>query len=92
MPEGSRVQKTGTVGGTAVNVDSKHLSHAATVKVRLTAAYAVDRPPGWPTRPDNTGAAASNPDVPRTIPSGTTLNLLKPEADALVAAAGAVYV
>jgi uncharacterized protein (DUF2345 family) len=82
----------GTAGGTAINVDMARIEHGAPVKVQLSASYAMIDGPGIPSRPSMTGAAAANLDYPRTIASGTTLSLLKGEADALVTAGKASYV
>lgn len=62
---------------------------AAIVNVTLSQDYAMIDPPGYPFRPAFTGAAT--PQFPQTIASGTTLALLKPEADALVTAGAAGY-
>jgi hypothetical protein len=78
---------------TGINVDRPHIDHSVPVKVLLSADYTTAvRQPGEPTRPGMTGAAAASLDFPRTIASGTTLSLLKAEADALVAAGKATYV
>jgi len=82
----------GTAGGTAINVDMSRIEHGAPVKVRLSASYAMIDAPGLPSRPGFTGASASNLDYPRTIANGTTLTLLKGEADALATAGKASYV
>jgi len=92
MSESPRLIQHGTVGGTPINVDMARIEHSAPVRVRLTAAYAMLHPPGIPSRPGMTGASAANLDYPRTIATGTTLTLLKGEADALVTAGAAVYV
>lgn len=92
MTESARTAKVGTIGGTPLTVATVHLSPSTLVKVRLTATYATAREPGYPARPDFTGCAASSLDYPRNVASGTTLTLLKPEADALVTAGGATYV
>jgi hypothetical protein len=85
--------KYGTAGGTVINVDHSRIEHGAPVKALLSADYAtVQRPPGAPSRPGMTGAAAASLDYPRTILSGTTLSLHKAEADALVAAGKASLV
>lgn len=83
----------GSAGGSAINVDHSRLDHSVPVSVLLSANYTTSaRLPGAPTRPGMTGAAAASLDFPRTIASGTTLSLLKAEADALVAAGKATYV
>lgn len=81
----------GSVGGTPIKVDVTHVDHGAPVKVRLSANYTMLHAPGIPTRPGFTGAAAASLDYPRTVSSGTTLALLKGEADALVTAGAASY-
>jgi hypothetical protein len=67
------------------------LGSAVPVRVTLTTDYAMLCPPGLPARPAFTGAIPVG-NYPRTIPSGTTLALLKCEADALVAAGAATFV
>jgi hypothetical protein len=89
--ESARLVQVGTVGATAIMVDVRFLFPAVPVRVLLSAAYAITRPPGYPSRPSMTGVSAANLDTARTIPSGTTIALLKPEADALVAAGGGTY-
>jgi hypothetical protein len=59
------------------------------VKVTLSQDYTMIDPPGYPFRPTFTGAAT--PQFPATIASGTTLALLKPEADSLVTAGAGNY-
>jgi hypothetical protein len=92
MAEGNRNTKTGTAGGADINVDLRPLDHAAPKKVQLSANYTLAYPPGYPTPPDLTGCAASNLYFPRTITSGTTIALVKAEADALIAAGKATAV
>jgi len=86
-----KLVRHGSVGGTAINVDLARIEHGAPVKVRLTADYAIEHPPGAPSRPSMTGAPAAGLDYPRTVASGTVLTLIKAEADALVAAGAASY-
>ena len=81
----------GSAGGTPINVDVSRLEHGAPVKVLLSANYTLASTPNFPTRPGFTGAAAASLDYPRVIPSGTTITLLKGEADALVTAGKASY-
>jgi len=57
------------------------LGHDALVTVRLTKDYATHHPPGYPFR-----IAHDEPVV-----AGTVIDLIKPEADALVAAGAAQY-
>ena len=86
----ARPSTTGTANATTIKIDTTHLFHAVPVKVQLTASYATSREPGYPARPSMTGAKAL--DSAQTVASGTILTLLKPEADALVAAGAATYV
>lgn len=81
----------GTVGVTPINVDVTRVDHSVPVKVHLTSNYAMLHPPGMPARPSFTGVAAANLEYPRTVTSGTTLTLLKGEADALVTVGAATY-
>lgn len=80
-------------GATAIQADvSQGLGSAVSVQVTLTTAYTLanPRPPGWPFRPSMTGAAFANLDVPgRVIASGTVLEVLQPEATALINASAA---
>lgn len=92
MPLNQSNVQHGTAGGTAINVDLTRLDHSVPVKVLLSASYTTVHPPGIPSRPSMTGCAVANLDYPRTIANGTTLSLLKHEADALVAAGKASYV
>jgi len=84
---------TGTANGANINVDvANGLSTAAPVSVTLTADYTLADPqtPGYPTQPGLTGIAYSGAQYPgRVIPAGTVLELLAPEAAALVAAGAA---
>jgi hypothetical protein len=62
------------------------LFHPALTKVQLTQPYTPMRPPGYPTR-ESPGYMLK----PGTVqPVGTVLNLLKPEAEALIAQGSAV--
>jgi hypothetical protein len=80
-------------GATAIQADvSQGLGSAASVEITLTTAYtlASPRPPGWPFRPSMTGAQFSNLDAPgRVLNSGTVLEVLQPEATALINASAA---
>jgi hypothetical protein len=89
MTEGPRLVKTGVSGSTPVFADVRTLGSQVAVRVTLSANYLIWREPGIPSRPSFTGS--TTPDCPRTIPSGTVLLLHQFEADALVAAGGAVY-
>lgn len=86
--------QTGTInnGATPIQADvSAGLSPAAAVYVTLSTNYATLCPPGWPQRPQFTGAGAQGVDSPETILSGTRILLLAPEANALVLAGAASY-
>jgi hypothetical protein len=62
------------------------LFHPALTKIQLTQPYTPMRPPGYPTR-ESPGYMLK----PGTVqPVGTVLNLLKPEAEALIAQGSAV--
>lgn len=84
----------GSAGGASIYVDHSRIDHSVAVKVTLSANYtlASSRPVGAPTRPSATGVSGANLDHPgKTIPSGTTIALIKAEADALVTAGKASY-
>lgn len=91
MAQNPKLVQHGTVSGTPINVDISRIEPGTPVKVLLTVNYTVLPTPAVPTRPSFTGAAAASLDYPRVIPSGTTLSLLKGEADALVTAGAATY-
>lgn len=91
MAINAKLVQHGSVGGTPINVDLARLEHGAPVKVRLSSAYTILCGTGIPARPSFTGAPAGSLEFPRTIASGTTLTLLKGEADALVTAGAATY-
>jgi len=91
MTINAKLVQHGTAGATPINVDLARIEHGSPVKVHLTSNYTILCGGGIPTRPNFTGAAAANLEYPRTIPSGTTLTLLKGEADALVTAGVATY-
>jgi hypothetical protein len=61
------------------------------VRVMLSADYTLRSYGSFPTRPSLTGAQPPEYDG-RVIPSGTTMTVLKCEADALVAAGAATLV
>lgn len=77
---------TGTA--TPINANVVSLGVDVPVRVTLTKDYATLCPPGYPSRPGFTGAMPVS-NYPHTIQSGTTLSLLKCEADALVTAGAA---
>jgi len=83
--------KHGTANSVAINVDLSRIEPGAPRYVTLSYSYATLTPPGAPSRPAFTGAAAGNLDFPKTIANGTRLQLLAGEAAALVAAGVAVY-
>ena len=87
-----RLVQVGTVGVTPINVDMRFLYPATLVKVQLSAAYNTVGVPGYPARPAFTGVDHGNLHHTKTVASGTTLTLLKPEADALVAAGAGTVV
>jgi hypothetical protein len=93
MTESARLVTVGTVnsGVTLIRADVTFLEPAGAVRVTLSTDYAQQRPPGWPARPGETGVRTADIDYPRTIPSGTTMAFLKPEADALVATGAGTY-
>jgi len=91
MPESARQVETGTVGGSPIYADVTSIGSAVAVAVVLGADYAMLDPLGFPFRASFTGAAAGNLQYPRTVPSGTTLQVLACEAAALVAAGAASY-
>jgi hypothetical protein len=77
MPAWSNPQTVGTVAGEPIVADlGEGLGHDALVTVRLTKDYATHHPPGYPFRVAH--------DAP--VVAGTVIDLIKPEADALVAA------
>jgi hypothetical protein len=88
----SNLQKVGTTGPTGVETDvvaelGMGLFHPNLVGVTLTQCYHPMRPAGYPIR--NSPGHMLQPGM--TVQAGATLWLLKPEADALVAAGGATY-
>lgn len=86
--------RVGNVGGTPIVADigthgvcgGSLTSH----KVQLSSAYTLENPPGYPGRPGESGPKPFFPS--RLVPAGTTLELLKPEADALVTAGHGTFV
>ena len=88
MPESPRLVLLGVANATNIQADVTTLGSAVPVSVTLTASYALanPRPPGFPFRPSMTGTDAADLDYPRTIPTGTVLEVLACEANALVAA------
>jgi hypothetical protein len=89
MSNPSLVQ-TGTVGGTPVSTDASFIGGAAVEVVIGSVAYVASHPPGWPTRPQNTGAAITEGST-FTFGAGETVLLLACEAAALVNAGFASY-
>jgi hypothetical protein len=93
MVESPRLVLTGTLAdNTPVYADVTFLDPSGPVAVQLSQDYTQACPPAWPFRPSQTGVDAADLSYPRTIPSGTTMRLLRPAADALVQANGASYV
>ena len=91
MAEAPRLLQTGTVNGVPVLVDTTTLGSDVAVRVTIGDTHFVaTRPPGWPTRPQDTGAAAAEGSVV-TFAAGSTVALLRCEATALVAAGAASY-
>jgi hypothetical protein len=81
--------RVGNVGGTAVIAElGGGLFPDRTVFVTLSTNYTFEFPKGFPLRPP---AGASPNFTGSVVPNGTRLQLLKPEADALVAAGYAAY-
>lgn len=66
------------------------LGNCDTTNTKLLTDYDMQSPPGYPSRPSCTGTNV--PQYPHTLQAGTTLTLLKVEADALIAAGAAVAV
>jgi hypothetical protein len=76
---------------TAIHANVVTLGSDAPVAVTLTHDYQIlARPPGYPSRPSFTGTRAADLDYPKTIPNGTTISVLRCEANALIAASAAV--
>lgn len=61
-----------------------------TRRVLLNVDYVLETPPGYPGRPGARGTERVFPG--HTVPAGTALELLKPEADALVTAGHGTFV
>jgi hypothetical protein len=89
--QGTRNHHSGTAGGQPVLVDVTFLGVIG-VRIQLTQAWTTAREPGYPSRPSLTGTAAGNLDFPKTIAAGTVMEVMQPEAQALVAMGAAVYV
>jgi hypothetical protein len=89
MPESPRLITVGTInaGATPIQADVTNLGSDIAVKVLLSTNYTMAAPPGYPARASFTGSAT--PQYPHTVPSGTTLAVLKCEAVALVNAGAA---
>ena len=86
MSESPRLVTVGTISGgvTPIQADVTSLGSDVPVAVLLSTDYAMLDPPGYPFRASFTGAAT--PQYPHTISSGTTIRVLRCEADAIVAA------
>lgn len=93
MGESPRLVTVGTINGgaTPIQADVTYLEPRFPVRVTLTTDYAQLCPLGWPARPGETGVDSADLNYPRTLPSGTTMAFLKPEADAIVQAGGGSY-
>jgi hypothetical protein len=89
--QGARNHHSGTVNGVPVLADVTFLGVIG-VRIQLTQPWVTAREPGFPARPSMTGTAAAGLDYPRTIPSGTIMEVMQPEAQALVSMGAAVYV
>lgn len=86
MAESNRNTAVGTAGATTINVDLLQPLHQGTKRVTLSANYALNYPPGYPTPPDLTGCAAANLYHGQTESNGTQITLLTAEANALISA------
>ncbi len=89
MSESPRLVTVGTISGgaTPINADVTNLGSDVAVAVTLSTDYAMLDPPGYPSRASFTGSAT--PQYPHTILSGSTIKVLRCEANALVAAGAA---
>lgn len=74
---------------TPIHANVISLGNDVTARITLTADYAMLIAPGFPARPGFTGAMPVG-NYPHTIATGTTVALLKCEADALVLAGAAI--
>jgi hypothetical protein len=86
MAETNRNTKTGSAGGSDINVDLLQPLHQGTRTVTLSANYTPSYPPGYPMPPSMTGCAAANLYHGQTLTNGTVVTLLTAEANALIAA------
>jgi hypothetical protein len=84
MSENGRMLKVGSVGATPIFVDPTSVAHHE-LKITIGAIdFVATRPPGWPARPANVGAAIA--EGGETIfAAGSTCLLHACEARALVA-------
>ncbi len=89
MSDYQRLVTVGTTnsGATQIQADVTNLGSDVAVAVTLTTDYAMLDPPGYPSRPSFTGSAT--PQYPHTVPNGTTIQVLRCEANALIAASAA---
>ena len=71
-----RLLQVGSVGGVAVCADTLHLGHVAEVVIG-NADYLAIRPPGWPTRPHNTGASGNTTEGSRFFQGNLGIDLLQ---------------
>jgi hypothetical protein len=79
--------RVGSVGGEPVFVDFNVPRHDKVVAVRLTHRYELEEPEGCPKRP----LPAAGATLPVSVPSGSTVYLLRAEAEALVGAGWATF-
>jgi hypothetical protein len=84
----------GTINGgaTAIQADVTVLGSDVAVAVTLSTPYTLadPRPPGFPTRPSMTGVDAAHLEHPGlAISAGTTIRVLRCEANALISAGAA---
>ena len=91
MTESARLVTVGTTNGgsTLIQADVTSLGSDVALAVVLSMDYAMLDPPGYPFRASFTGSRAPDLQYPRTVVSGSTISVLKCEADALVNAGAA---
>jgi hypothetical protein len=91
MSESPRLVAVGTINGgtTTIEADVTTIGSDISVSVLLGVDYLMLDPPGFPFRPSFTGAGT--PQFPHVVPAGSTIAVLRAEANALIAAnAGAL--
>ena len=89
MTESARLVTVGTTNGGSTPIQADVTSLGGAVAVTLSTDYALLDPPGYPFRASFTGSRAPDLQYPRTVVSGSTISVLKCEADALVNAGAA---